>query len=240
MANRTQYSSCHVNLSASGIYFGSPFGYYPTFHNLTNVGRKQYFQYGKRLFPLVLAIVNFINSDTFPTMVHSSVLFYSIYLLSLASSSTTPVCNMSIYLFLVLQRFLFPGISVADKGGREWGCGTSLFQHITPKICQKMLENFSRRSFPRSCESLKGSNISGYTHTPPPTTTPRVLYTLLISIYRPSWERRAIAIACNGTRLPNFLACFSSHAYFIINLFLYKSAEISQSDKALIESLLLK
>ena len=40
-ANRTQYSSCHVNLSTSGIYFGSPFGRYPTFHTLTSVGRKK-------------------------------------------------------------------------------------------------------------------------------------------------------------------------------------------------------
>ena len=36
-ANRTQYSSFHVNLSASGIYFGSPFGCYPTFQTLTSV-----------------------------------------------------------------------------------------------------------------------------------------------------------------------------------------------------------
>ena len=58
-ANRTQYSSCHVNLSGSGIYFGSPFGYYPTFHILTSVGRKQYFQYVKRMFPLFRAVVKF-------------------------------------------------------------------------------------------------------------------------------------------------------------------------------------
>ena len=44
-------------LSASGIYFGSPFGYYPTFHTLTSVRRKQYFQYVKRMFPLFRAIV---------------------------------------------------------------------------------------------------------------------------------------------------------------------------------------
>ena len=28
VANRAQYSSCHLDLSASGIYFGSPFGRY--------------------------------------------------------------------------------------------------------------------------------------------------------------------------------------------------------------------
>ena len=38
-----QYSSCHVNLSASGIYFGSPFGRYPTLYTLTSVGRKKCF-----------------------------------------------------------------------------------------------------------------------------------------------------------------------------------------------------
>ena len=59
--NRTQYSSCHVNLSASGIYFGSPFGRYPMFHTLTSVGRKQYFQYVKRMFPLFRAIVKFTD-----------------------------------------------------------------------------------------------------------------------------------------------------------------------------------
>ena len=62
-ANRTQYSSCHVNLSASGIYFGSPFGYYPTFHTLTSIGRKQYFQYVKRMFPLFRAILFVVYYD---------------------------------------------------------------------------------------------------------------------------------------------------------------------------------
>ena len=61
VANRTQYSSCHVNLSASGIYFGSPFGCYPTFHTLTCVGRKQYFQYVKRMFPLFRGKVKFCS-----------------------------------------------------------------------------------------------------------------------------------------------------------------------------------
>ena len=37
VANRTQYFSCHVNISASGI----PFGRYPTFHTLMSVGRKK-------------------------------------------------------------------------------------------------------------------------------------------------------------------------------------------------------
>ena len=45
------------------IYFGSPFGYYPTFHTLTSVGRKHYFQYVKRMFPLFLAIVKFCSTN---------------------------------------------------------------------------------------------------------------------------------------------------------------------------------
>ena len=57
MANRTQNSSCHVDPSASGIYFGSPFGRYPTFHTLTSVVRRKCFQYVKRMFPLFRAIV---------------------------------------------------------------------------------------------------------------------------------------------------------------------------------------
>ena len=55
-------SSCHVDLSASCIYFGSPFGRYPTFHTLTSVGRKKCFQYVKRMFPLFRAILIFNNS----------------------------------------------------------------------------------------------------------------------------------------------------------------------------------
>ena len=49
--------------SASGIYFGSPLGCYPTFHTLTSVGRKQYFQYVKRIFPLFRAIVKFCSTN---------------------------------------------------------------------------------------------------------------------------------------------------------------------------------
>ena len=91
-----QYSSCHVNLSASGIYFGSPFGYYPTFHTLTSVGRKQYFQYVKRMFPLFRAIVKFCSTNRLFTENCSTVLelgakittdvipdFYSLQFLSL-------------------------------------------------------------------------------------------------------------------------------------------------------------
>ena len=39
------------------IYFGSPFGRYPTFHTLTSAGRKKNCQYAKRMFPLSRAIV---------------------------------------------------------------------------------------------------------------------------------------------------------------------------------------
>ena len=54
---------CHVNLAASGIYFGSPFGRYPTFHTLKSVGRKKCFQYVKRMFPLFRAIVKFCSTN---------------------------------------------------------------------------------------------------------------------------------------------------------------------------------
>ena len=46
------------------LCFGSPFGCYPTFHNLTSVGRKQYFQYVKEsAFSCnsYLKILNFID-----------------------------------------------------------------------------------------------------------------------------------------------------------------------------------
>ena len=43
-ANWIHYSSCLVYPHLA-IYFGSPFGRYPTFHTLTSVGRKKAFQY---------------------------------------------------------------------------------------------------------------------------------------------------------------------------------------------------
>ena len=62
-----QYSYCHVNLSATGIYFGLPFGRYPTFRltfrSLSDVGRKKCFQYAKECFPLFRAIVKFCSAD---------------------------------------------------------------------------------------------------------------------------------------------------------------------------------
>ena len=46
MANWTHYSSYHVYPHLA-IYFGSPFGRYPTFHTLTTVGRKKLFSMSK-------------------------------------------------------------------------------------------------------------------------------------------------------------------------------------------------
>ena len=36
------------------------FGYYPTFHTLTSVGRKSTFQYAENMFPLFFAILKII------------------------------------------------------------------------------------------------------------------------------------------------------------------------------------
>ena len=44
------YRKVSRNLAASGIYFGSPFGRYPTFHTLTSVGRKIGLSMGKGWF----------------------------------------------------------------------------------------------------------------------------------------------------------------------------------------------
>ena len=54
LANWHFFTHFLMDLSASGIYFGSPFSRYPTFHTLTSVGRKKCFQYVKRMFPLFL------------------------------------------------------------------------------------------------------------------------------------------------------------------------------------------
>ena len=61
-------------LRPSGIDCGSRCGYYPAFHTLASVGRKQYFQYVKRLLPLFRAIVNF----TFSTMKDCKTIHYLI------------------------------------------------------------------------------------------------------------------------------------------------------------------
>ena len=63
MANETQYSSCHMDLSASGIHFGSTFSCYLTSHTLMSVRQKNCFQYAKRMFLLFCVIVKQWLSD---------------------------------------------------------------------------------------------------------------------------------------------------------------------------------
>ena len=53
------------------VYFGSPFGRYPTFHTLTSVGQKG-FQYAKRMFPLFRAIVKYMITYINDTSILSS------------------------------------------------------------------------------------------------------------------------------------------------------------------------
>ena len=60
--NWTHYSSYHVYPHLA-IHFGSPFGRYPTFHTLTNFGRKKTFQYVLNMAPLFSAIVKFCSTN---------------------------------------------------------------------------------------------------------------------------------------------------------------------------------
>ena len=46
-----------------GIYFGYPFGHYPTFYTLMSVGRKKSFQYVKIMLPLFRAVVGFCSTN---------------------------------------------------------------------------------------------------------------------------------------------------------------------------------
>ena len=61
-ANWTLYSSYHVYPHLA-IYFGSPFGHYPTFHTLTSVERKKASQYGLNMVSLFRAVVKFCSTN---------------------------------------------------------------------------------------------------------------------------------------------------------------------------------
>ena len=59
---KREYSCSILVAFFLAIYFGSPFGRYPTFYTPISVGRKT-FQYAKRMFPLFCAIVKFCSTN---------------------------------------------------------------------------------------------------------------------------------------------------------------------------------
>ena len=60
-ANWMHYSSYHV-YPRLAIYFGSPFGHYPTLHTLTSVGRKS-FSVCLKMVPRFRAVVKFYSTN---------------------------------------------------------------------------------------------------------------------------------------------------------------------------------